>query len=432
VRDFALDLERGEWLSVRGPNGSGKTTLALTLAGLWPALSGSVELDGEAIGPSRPSRARIAAVLQDPPSQILQSRVTDEIAFAARNLGIGEATVRERVDVWVQRLGLGAIADRDPRSLSAGEQQIVLAASALVTEPRLLVVDEGGAHLDPQRRATLLAAVREQLARGLSVVWVTQESEEWDAAGRHIELGGEHAPLPPPLRVRAETRGAPLVRLRIAPRGPNGGPAIATREPIVVDLAAGRVVCLEGPNGAGKSLVLESLVGLRAVDQVRAEWLASPSPPPIYAAQHPELQIFADSVESELCFAAVSRGLDRTEARARARDALEAVGLPAEMVRRRPWELSSGERRLVQVISAVISPAALVVLDEPTCGVDPDRRRALANLVLSRVETTPILVASQDVGWIRSLGGDRIRLGEGEEHAKCQQKNGLTQPCPRA
>ena len=81
VRDFALDLERGEWLSVRGPNGSGKTTLALTLAGLWPALSGSVELDGGAIGPSRPSRARIAAVLQDPPSEILQSRVTDEIAF---------------------------------------------------------------------------------------------------------------------------------------------------------------------------------------------------------------------------------------------------------------------------------------------------------------------------------------------------------------
>jgi ABC-type multidrug transport system ATPase subunit len=102
------------------------------------------------------------------------------------------------------------------------------------------------------------------------------------------------------------------------------------------------------------------------------------------------------------------------------------------MFRRRPWELSSGERRMIQVISAVISPAALVVLDEPTCGVDPARRRAMADLVLARAETTPILVASQDVGWALSLGGDRVRLGAGEEHAKCQQKNGLTQPCPKA
>src|ERR1044071_4136612 len=86
VRDWKLAIDRGDWGAVTGPNGGGKTTLALTLAGLWPARSGTVTLDGHPFGPGAPPelRARVAVVLQDPGHQILQRPVLDELAFGAR------------------------------------------------------------------------------------------------------------------------------------------------------------------------------------------------------------------------------------------------------------------------------------------------------------------------------------------------------------
>jgi ABC-type multidrug transport system ATPase subunit len=84
------------------------------------------------------------------------------------------------------------------------------------------------------------------------------------------------------------------------------------------------------------------------------------------------------------------------------------MGWGPEVLSSRLWDLSAGERRLVQVLAATLAPAGFIALDEPTCGLDPDRRSDLARWVGRTAETTPVLVASQDLEWVSSLGATRV------------------------
>ena len=130
------------------------------------------------------------------------------------------------------------------------------------------------------------------------------------------------------------------------------------------------------------------------------------------ALQYPELQVFEDKVSDELAFAAVSRGLDRSRVMALAANALRELGFdPEDLLRRHTWSLSTGEKRLIEVVGALIAPAGLVLLDEPTAGLDPGRRAALASLVGRRATMGPVLVASQDLEWLNEINAVRVELG---------------------
>jgi energy-coupling factor transporter ATP-binding protein EcfA2 len=164
------------------------------------------------------------------------------------------------------------------------------------------------------------------------------------------------------------------------------------------------VTALTGRNGAGKSVLLSAAAGLLRLAQVEV----SPGhldPPPIFSAQYPELQMFEERVADEVAFAAVSRGAGRPDTLAQAAEAFERLGLPgAGFLGRRSFELSAGEKRLVQSVAALVAPASAVLLDEPTAGLDPGRRAALATLVSARAERSPVLVASQDGEWLGWVG----------------------------
>jgi energy-coupling factor transporter ATP-binding protein EcfA2 len=129
------------------------------------------------------------------------------------------------------------------------------------------------------------------------------------------------------------------------------------------------------------------------------------------AGQHAELEVFADTVGEEMTFAARARGVARSRALEEASRAFLAVGYGNEILTRRVWELSAGERRLVQVLAATVAPAGLIALDEPTCGLDPERRAALAAWIRARARETPLLVASQDPAWLESIGAENVFLG---------------------
>jgi energy-coupling factor transporter ATP-binding protein EcfA2 len=197
---------------------------------------------------------------------------------------------------------------------------------------------------------------------------------------------------------------------------------------MAIDIRTPGVTALVGANGVGKSVVLGAIAGIEACSQLKVEWERDPTPPPIVALQYPELQIFEEVVADELVFASVSRGRPRAAALEAVRDDLTALGWDAElMLARRTWSLSTGEKRLIEVVGALAAPSCLVLLDEPTAGLDRARRVALAERVRRRAERVPIVIATQDREWITDLGARVVVLGAG--HGKSQEKKRLTEPC---
>ena len=200
------------------------------------------------------------------------------------------------------------------------------------------------------------------------------------------------------------------LRLEVAPWDGAEPRAIRISSPIRIECRPGRPVAIRGSNGAGKTVLLEAAVGLRATSQVTVQWREPPPAPPIMAGQHAELEVFADAVLEEMTFAARARGVARVRALEDAIKAIRTVGYGNEFLARRVWELSAGERRLVQVLAATVAPAGLIALDEPTCGLDAGRRAALAAWIRHRARETPLLVASQDPDWLEWVGAENVFL----------------------
>ena len=165
----SLHAENGEVVAIVGPNGAGKTTLLRAIAGLVPLHSGRVEVDGEVLEDSAarvrvlPEHRPIGVVFQD---HLLFPHLSalENVAFGLRARGEGRRTAREKAAAWLERVGLSDHADRKPRALSGGQAQRVAVARALVTEPRVLLLDEPLAAVDATARVELRRTLRAQLA----------------------------------------------------------------------------------------------------------------------------------------------------------------------------------------------------------------------------------------------------------------------------
>jgi energy-coupling factor transport system ATP-binding protein len=359
----------------------------------------------------RALRGRVGVILQDPASQLFCASAAEELALAARNLDMAEDRIVAAIARRAHELALEGELEQRPHELSAGRQQMLLLGAALIAGPELLIADEPAAHMDPAARACALAAIRREVDAGLAVIWVTQDDQERAAADRVLWLG-ERTASGPLVRPRSAPPGRCALRLSIAAWSGGAGPAIRVPAAISIDLPAAGSVVLSGPNGCGKSVLLAAATGAAESSQCIVKWEVEPDLPSLLVSQNPDQQIFEELVEDELVYAAVRRGLGRRSALAAARTALEKLGLPADhMLRRRCWWLSGGEKRLIEAVAGLIAPAGLLALDEPSAGLDEQRRAALAELIRERSERGPVLVATQDAPWGALLGGAWIELG---------------------
>ena len=146
-----LEVAAGERVAVLGPNGAGKTTLMLHLNGL---LAGEGELDVAGVRDARELRAAVGLVFQDPDDQLFMPTVAEDVAFGPLNLGVED--VRERVSSALAAVRMEHVAGRAPHQLSLGQRRRVAIATVLAMQPRLLVLDEPSANLDPRARRELL------------------------------------------------------------------------------------------------------------------------------------------------------------------------------------------------------------------------------------------------------------------------------------
>ncbi|MEO7124322.1 MAG: ATP-binding cassette domain-containing protein [Lacisediminihabitans sp.] len=185
-----LSVDAGLATAITGVNGAGKSTLALTLAGLLPPISGSVdatELLAAGIGAhphawkSRHLLTRIGTVFQNPEHQFLAGTVRAELAIGPRALGLRQRDIDERVDELLHRLRLDTLAGANPFTLSGGEKRRLSVATVLATAPRLLVLDEPTFGQDSRTWQELVALLAELLNDGSSVVAVTHDADFVDA-----------------------------------------------------------------------------------------------------------------------------------------------------------------------------------------------------------------------------------------------------------
>jgi energy-coupling factor transport system ATP-binding protein len=391
LSDVSLEIRAGEVVALLGPSGSGKSTLLRALAGLVPhfhggRFAGRVEVAGLDTRTTRPAElaGRVATVFQDPEDQVVMARVANEVAFGLENLGTAPAEIWPRVDEALAAVDALHLRDRLTFELSGGELQRVCLASALALRPELILLDEPTSQLDPDGAERFLAAAEDlggavvlseqRIDRALSlarrVLFVEggrllldaprDEALDWLAGRRPRYAPGlpERAPISP------GGDGPPVVELSEVSYAYTPGVFVLDDFDLVI--RRGEVVVLEGPNGSGKTTLAKVIAGLLEPDSGLIEHSGRVG----LLLQDPGRYLVRESVLDE---AALAVGGDH----GRARTALARVGLDV-LADRHPRDLSSGERERLGLAAVAVAEPDLLILDEPTRGIDPDRKAAIA------------------------------------------------------
>ncbi len=196
LSNVTLDIPKGKKIVFLGPNGSGKSTLFLHFNGVHRPDKGEVLFDGQAVKYDAKSLARlrsdVSLVFQNPDDQIFSATVEEDVAFGPLNSGVERAEIEKRVDEALHMVGLEELAERPTQQLSFGQRKRVALAGALAMKPKVLVMDEPTAGLDPQMVHELLEMADELNHAGATVVISTHDVEtayEWADEVRAIHEG---------------------------------------------------------------------------------------------------------------------------------------------------------------------------------------------------------------------------------------------------
>ncbi len=191
LSDVSLEVRRGEWLTIIGHNGSGKSTLAKLFNGLVIPGRGTVTVEGLSTADDEQRkriRQIVGMVFQDPDNQLVATIVEEDVAFGPENLGLPRDEIRERVADAMRRLDIEDLRQRAPHQLSGGQKQRVAIAGVLAMHPKVLVLDESTAMLDPSGRADVLQAAQSLHRDGVTIVAITHFMNEVTLADRVIVL----------------------------------------------------------------------------------------------------------------------------------------------------------------------------------------------------------------------------------------------------
>ena len=439
---------------VTGPSGSGKSAFCLLLAGVLDDAGREthVRLFGDALDTlSAGERARrIALVPSDPFLSFtgLKRTLAGELEMIQRLVGTAspdDQLFREHV---ASRLDLADHLDRDPFTLSGGEAVRAALAMALVKRPLLLVLDQMYEQLDPSampriqgRVAELLPAtsiVLETRSRGEASHSEALAAEEPAAGGRGWRvdihpLDTNAEPLVPPATASArpastlvEARQRPVLQIEgLAHRYAASGFSLG---PIGLSIAAGERVALVGPNGGGKSTLLKCLALLERPSFTRMEISGldgrAAVPPPerqahrwaahaLYCFQRPEDQLYLASVREELAETARRLGVAATFDTAL--EIARELGLEPHLDRS-PYDLPRSIRRLIPLTGALAVDPPLLLLDEPTVGLDDAQVARLTALLIGRRNTNATIFISHDQAFIAAVATRRLDIRDLQLH----------------
>ena len=448
VRGLDLRVEAGERVLLLGASGAGKSTLLAALAGLLDPTGGG-ETEGELQLDGRPpgeARDAIGIVFQDPEAQLVMARAGDDVAFGLENHCVPTTAIWPRVHRALAQVQFPYPEDHTTAALSGGEKQRLAIAGALALRPRLLLLDEPTANLDPvgarSVRETVaelggmtLVLVEHRIADSLPLIdrvvvieaggGVVADGSAREVFARHgarlAELGVWVPGRSPASAARRTTFGGEVARADgIAFRYPGAG--TWALEGVDVSVRAGEALAITGPNGSGKSTLALLVAGLLrpARGQVR---LGHDEPWTLSARrlvarvgtvfQDPEHQFVSGRVDEELMVGPLRTGRHAADARRIAMDLLERLRL-THLAAANPFTLSGGEQRRLSVATALATAPPLLVLDEPTFGQDRRTYAELVTLVAAHCDGGgAALFATHDEDLVASLADRALRLAGG-------------------
>jgi len=414
----------------------------------------------------------VGFVLQDPEAQFVVDQVEDELAFALENQGLDPVIMRKRVEEALDQLNIAALRQRSVSTLSGGERQRVAIAAVMTLQPQVLILDEPTSQLDPQAAEEVLdTLVKLNQDLGLTIILSEHRLERVvQYVDRILYLPGDGQPpllgdprtvleqvaLTPPLITLAKAldwsplpltikEGRPFSRRfadskqpaptsRLAPLSSpvsvsvqglgfsyNGHPAL---EEVSLEIHQGEFVALMGRNGAGKTTLLKQLVGLLKPDQGQVR-ITDPSKRAAmdtrqvsieeiirvvgYVPQNPSALLFNDTVRQEMDFTRRGHGLPPGDYGA----LLETLSL-TNYVDRYPRDLSVGERQRVALASILVADPQILLLDEPTRGLDYQQKEVLsAFLQQEKARGRTIVMSTHDVELVATCADRVVLLGDG-------------------
>lgn len=420
VRDLTFSIEENAMVLVAGPSGCGKSTLLRALNGLIPRsykgeLKGVIRIGGHdpRTWPLARLSQHVGTLLQDPERQIVAADVLHDVAFGLENLGWPRAKILDRVEEVLHALGISHLRDRPTFQLSGGEKQRVALAGVLAMAPRILLLDEPLASLDPQSAQDALAIFRKLHREGHTILIVEHRVEDAMKAepdrvlylqeGRLAFEGDPEAffqvvdptavkvPFPVWLQRWPALPQSPSPALEIPPASPTAPPLVVFEDVsfgygdgpevlhgIRAEIRKGDSLAILGPNGAGKTTLLKLAMGLLKPRRGRV-WVGGKSTQEQtvaeiartigYVFQSPSQMLFAPTVWEEVAFGPRNLGRPPQQVREDVRWALELVGL-ADQASASPWALSFGQQKRVTIASVLSMRSRILVMDEPTAGQD--------------------------------------------------------------
>lgn len=450
IEDLSIEVAPGEFVLVCGISGSGKSTFLRAISGLVPhhfggSAAGSVAICGLDLREN--SAGELAAIcgtlLQDPETQVVMDSVRAEIAFPLENLGWEQSAIAIAVEETAAALGIEALLGRRTDELSGGELQRVALAAALAARPEVLVLDEPTSQLDPVAADELLATLaRLNNDRGTTIILADHRLERvLDVADRVVmfergrvvidaepqeflelaALDQDRCQLLPPLAELFDRAGidplplnAKAARKRLGPIAENaarslprpvGNPVLELKgvghsygqaapaiSRVSFDLRAGERAVLMGANGSGKSTLLRLAHGVQTLRKGTIDRSGEVS----LLLQNPNDYLIHERVTEEA-----------------PADALAQFGL-AQFGERDPRDLSGGERQRLALAIVMQSDPAVLLLDEPTRGMDQTRKAELSGLLHAIADRgTAVLVATHDSEFAAQFADRALLLGSG-------------------